>query len=94
MYFSTILTFAATTLLAATSAQAGNFGATCKSIRLENNNILYATCGNGSGSDYTSSLNLNACVVNNNGNLQCQSNGNYAVSCTSCGLSGTTMTCA
>ncbi|KAB5591632.1 putative effector protein [Ceratobasidium theobromae] len=87
MYFSTILTFVATTLLAATTAQAGLFWITCNPIRLDGDNVLSATCRSDSGSDFRSVINLNTCVANNNGKLQCQSNGNYAASCTSCGLS-------
>ncbi|KAB5590683.1 hypothetical protein CTheo_5879 [Ceratobasidium theobromae] len=93
MQFATLLTFVGASLLAATGVQAGNYGATCSGTTLQGNNIMFATCANGSGSNIRSSLDLNACIVNNGGTLGCQANGNYAVSCTSCSVSGTTMTC-
>ncbi|KAB5588360.1 putative effector protein [Ceratobasidium theobromae] len=93
MQFTTVPAFVGASLLAATGVQAGNYGATCSNTRLEGGNIMYATCANGSGSNITSSLNLNACIVNSGGNLRCQANGNYAVSCTGCSVSGTTLRC-
>ncbi|KAB5589445.1 hypothetical protein CTheo_7113 [Ceratobasidium theobromae] len=97
MHFTNLLAFAGASLVAVSGVQAANnFGTTCNSITMTSNNVLRASCRKVNGSYSTSTLDLNRCVVNNSGNLGCQSNGNYAYSCNYCGLVGsgsTTMSC-
>ncbi|KAI6123753.1 Cyanovirin-N [Pisolithus thermaeus] len=78
---------------AATLCTAGDFAASCFNYYLENTEF-FATCRTDAGSDQSTSIDLNQCVSNNNGALQCSSsNGYYSDSCSSCGLSGTSLDC-
>ncbi|KAI6021203.1 Cyanovirin-N [Pisolithus marmoratus] len=78
---------------AATLCAAGDFAASCYNYYLENTEF-FATCRKDTGSDQATSIDLNQCVTNNRGALQCTSaNGYYADTCENCGLSGTNLDC-
>lgn len=68
------------------------FGYSCKDISLVNN-VLYSSCEGTDGSYISTSINLDQCVVNTNGNLSCSANGNYSSTCSNCYLSGKTLVC-
>ncbi|KAI0318790.1 Cyanovirin-N [Amylostereum chailletii] len=71
-----------------------NFGATCSGESLASGHILFATCGDGHGGEPTSSIDLNKCVTNSGGTLECQVNGGFAGTCNTCSIeSGTTLAC-
>jgi hypothetical protein len=72
MHFTILTSLVGAALFAAGGVQAaGDFSASCSRFWLQNNSIMYATCSDGRGGINTSSLNLNACIVNRNGNLVC-----------------------
>ena len=72
MHFSTILAAVGFSLSAAMSVSAaGGFSGSCSNYYMQGNNVLTATCGNGSGGTQTSSIDLNRCIANYNGNLAC-----------------------
>jgi hypothetical protein len=50
---------------------AGGFSGSCSNYYMQGNNVLVATCGNGSGGTKTSSIDLNRCIANYGGNLAC-----------------------
>lgn len=50
----------------------GDFSQSCTGVFIQNNNILRATCGNGSGGQVNSALDLNACISISGNNLVCQ----------------------
>ncbi|KAI6006274.1 Cyanovirin-N [Pisolithus orientalis] len=78
---------------AATLCTAGDFAASCYNYYLENTEF-FATCRTESGSDQSTSIDVNQCVTNDHGALQCVSaNGNYADTCENCYLSGTNLDC-
>ncbi|EJD34694.1 Cyanovirin-N [Auricularia subglabra TFB-10046 SS5] len=74
-----------------------NFAGSCSGIHLsgtEPNLDLVATCNRASGGTETSSLVLNGCYTNTNGQLSFQKNGNAFQSCHNCFIvSGTDMRC-
>ncbi|KAF9051833.1 hypothetical protein BJ165DRAFT_1401291 [Panaeolus papilionaceus] len=89
MHFTNIVAFVATasTLFLGVSAR-GDFSRSCTNYYIQGNNILRARCGNGSGGQVESALDLNACIGISSGpgaNLDCRPNGNYAAQgCTNC----------
>ncbi|CAE6479723.1 unnamed protein product [Rhizoctonia solani] len=96
MHFTTaLITAVSTAIFAASGVQAaGNFAASCSNYYIQNNNFLWATCGDGRGGRTTSALNLNSCIGNDGRNLVCRSNGNYATGCSACLIhTGTYMRC-
>ncbi|KAF8668044.1 hypothetical protein RHS04_09182 [Rhizoctonia solani] len=66
MHFTTaLITAVSTAIFAASGVQAaGNFAASCSNYYIQNNNFLWATCGDGRGGRTTSALNLNSCIGN------------------------------
>ncbi|ETW81525.1 hypothetical protein HETIRDRAFT_409421, partial [Heterobasidion irregulare TC 32-1] len=62
------------------------FSATCDNISLDSGHILTADCEDAAGQTFPTSIDLNDCVLNNGGILQCGVNGNYFHSCNSCTL--------
>lgn len=73
MKFINLLTIAGSFLFASSSVLAwGNYGLSCANVKLTGNNILSATCKKADGSTGDSSLNLNTCFANRNGNLKCE----------------------
>ena len=48
------------------------FGASCHDESLAGGRFLFATCGNGHGGEASSSVDLNGCVANIDGVLECQ----------------------
>ncbi|KAF8609767.1 Cyanovirin-N [Ceratobasidium sp. AG-I] len=95
MYFSNILAAIGFSLFAAMSVSAGGgFSASCSNFYMQGNNVLTATCGNGSGGSKTTSIDLNRCIANYGGNLACAANGGYGGSCSGCLIrTGTYMIC-
>ena len=106
MYTQVVLALAclATSVFAAADT---NFGASCSNIGLSGT-ILTATCENINGQPVNSALNIDFCVANVFGTLDCtpeydnssyqtpdscSSSGNYAESCSGCFVSGTTLFC-
>ncbi|KAI6006276.1 Cyanovirin-N [Pisolithus orientalis] len=78
---------------AVTLCAAQDFDASCFSYYLENTEF-FATCRTDSGSDQSTSIDLNNCVVNRSGALECvSSSGGYSASCEDCSLSGTDLDC-
>ncbi|KIM50845.1 hypothetical protein SCLCIDRAFT_110053 [Scleroderma citrinum Foug A] len=75
-------------ILAALSTHAANLiiSSGCQYTSLSGS-VLYATCQSSDGSDVSTSIDLNQCVANTNGNLFCSKNGNYSATCSGCGLS-------
>ncbi|KAJ7268008.1 Cyanovirin-N [Mycena rebaudengoi] len=74
---------------------ASGFSQSCSQISLSGT-TLNANCRNTAGGSVGSSLNLNSCVTNNGGHLQCQAGGNFGASCSGCTMdspSGSIMTC-
>jgi cytolysin (calcineurin-like family phosphatase) len=74
-----------------TLVPSGGFATSCSNISLSGSS-LSATCQVGSQGQATT-VDLNGCVTNNNGNLQFATPGNYSGSCSGCSLSGTNLTC-
>lgn len=60
-----------------------NFMILCRNLKIENNNILKAYCGN-KNAEY--SLNLNSCFSNIDGTIKINKNGNYGKSCRNCAI--------
>ncbi|PYI28012.1 Cyanovirin-N [Aspergillus indologenus CBS 114.80] len=88
--------FTWTLLSAGTAVQAlRGFEDTCSILDLLGT-ALYADCDAKNGDLVRTSINLNKCLGNVNGNLACRANGNYGKSCYDCVLlSGQLMcTCA
>ncbi|KAF4574296.1 hypothetical protein EYR40_005986 [Pleurotus pulmonarius] len=73
---------------------AGGFAATCSGYFVRDNHFLEANCGDGVGGFKDSTIDLNQCIGNFGQNLVCARNGNYAGSCSGCGIrTGAFMTC-
>ncbi|KAI0318792.1 hypothetical protein OF83DRAFT_1170784 [Amylostereum chailletii] len=71
------------------SAQ-NNFGASCSGMNLASGHI----CEDGHGGTPTTSVDLDQCVSNIGGTLECQIDGEFAQSCSDCALeSGTILSC-
>ncbi|QRW22553.1 CVNH domain protein [Rhizoctonia solani] len=88
MHFTTaLITAVSTAIFAASGVQAaGNFAASCSNYYIQNNNFLWATCGDGRGGRTTSALNLEL--------LHWERCGNYATGCSACLIhTGTYMRC-
>ncbi|OSX63421.1 hypothetical protein POSPLADRAFT_1138977 [Postia placenta MAD-698-R-SB12] len=66
-----------------------NYATTCEDESLDGQNLV-ASCTADNGSQQSSTLNLNGCVANYDGDLNCAVNGGFAASCNvgSCGLAG------
>ncbi|KAF8609768.1 Cyanovirin-N [Ceratobasidium sp. AG-I] len=94
MYFSNLLAAFGFSLFAAVSVSAGGgFSASCSNYYVSGY-TLTATCGNGSGGTKTTSIDLNRCIANYNGNLACAANGGFGGSCSGCGIrTGAYMIC-
>ncbi|KAF9047917.1 hypothetical protein BJ165DRAFT_1593562 [Panaeolus papilionaceus] len=83
-----------TPLFLLTHAAGGAFSASCDNIRLLQDHILSASCGDGRGGATSSLLDLNACVGFISRRLICRANGNYAtIGCYHCIVKGSRMTC-
>ncbi|KAG9124072.1 hypothetical protein FRC07_012968 [Ceratobasidium sp. 392] len=95
MHFSRLTVASALFLLAAPVVIAGGgFSHSCPSFYMRGNNMLYAKCGNGHGGHKDTSIDLNKCIANYNGNLACAKNGGYGGSCSGCLIhTGTYMRC-
>ncbi|CCM02471.1 uncharacterized protein FIBRA_04571 [Fibroporia radiculosa] len=77
--------YAAVALIAAPAVLAQGFAATCGSSGSEIvGTTFYATCTTDSGAQQSTSINLDNCVANYNGNLACATNGGYGGSCSGC----------
>ncbi|OBZ78137.1 hypothetical protein A0H81_02774 [Grifola frondosa] len=62
----------------------------CDGLSLASGHILFATCVDAAGTaSQSSSVDLNNCVANIGGNLECTINGQYARSCSGCQLQDT-----
>ncbi|EJD34695.1 Cyanovirin-N [Auricularia subglabra TFB-10046 SS5] len=89
--------FALAAFAVAGAHASSNFVASCNGVHLsgtEPNLDLVATClRSGGGSSETSSIALNGCYTNTNGQLKFQKNGNAFHSCHDCTLSGTVLDC-
>lgn len=55
--------------------------------------VLSASCGTGAGQSLPTTLDMDTCVTNSNGQFAWQVNGGYAGSCNGCSLNGTVLTC-
>ena len=75
-----------------TLVPAGEFASSCSNLSLQGSSVLAASCQTGSGTQSTT-VDLNACITNNNGGLMWGTPGNYAASCSGCSLGGTLLTC-
>ncbi len=71
----------------------GNYAATCSGIGLQGDNVLTASCLTVAQQAVTTTLDLDSCIVNNNGSVAWQVNGGYAYSCYGCTLAGTVLAC-
>ncbi|KAB5588983.1 hypothetical protein CTheo_7578 [Ceratobasidium theobromae] len=89
-----LLALVFTSFLGTNGVQAvGNFGASCVNLSLIGT-TLYGGCKYGNTGRYLgTSIDMNACIANLNGNLVCQNGGNYGAFCTGCSLSGTWIKC-
>ncbi|KAB5590245.1 putative effector protein [Ceratobasidium theobromae] len=98
MQLFNLLTLAGASFFAFSGVQgAGNgFSGTCKDIRMkvDSNTVLQASCRKVDGSYTTSTLDLNKCIVNRNGYLQIQANGNFGNSCYFCGYDNGNFRCS
>ncbi|KAB5589145.1 putative effector protein [Ceratobasidium theobromae] len=66
---------------------AGFFATSCRpnfGILGTSNVTLFANCRNRAGSYADTTLDLNRCLVNYGGQLSCQANGSFALSCSDC----------
>ncbi|KAH7882515.1 Cyanovirin-N [Phlebopus sp. FC_14] len=86
---STLLTLPFLKLVAAASG----FADTCSNYGVSGT-TLSADCLQIDQATDSTSLNLDICLVNSNGELLCRSGGDYGASCSGCHLSGTTFTCS
>jgi hypothetical protein len=86
------LDFTAAGSASVSSDATGNFAASCAGISLQGS-VLAASCYDVSGQRRSTSLDLNACVTNDDGIAAFQVNGGYAGSCQGCTLGGTVMSC-
>ncbi|KZW00761.1 Cyanovirin-N [Exidia glandulosa HHB12029] len=68
------------------------FISTCENVSLSGS-TLHATCINEGGGAGGSSLDLNRCITNNNGEMFCQFGGSAFGSCRDCRLGGSELTC-
>ncbi|KAB5591183.1 hypothetical protein CTheo_5392 [Ceratobasidium theobromae] len=91
MHFTSFLTLVGASLFAASGVQAANFGSTCSNIYLSGT-TLTATCTKVKGSPTTTSLDLNNCIINNQGIPLCKVGGNFAASCSGCYLDSSVYT--
>ncbi|CUA74094.1 hypothetical protein RSOLAG22IIIB_10980 [Rhizoctonia solani] len=95
MHFITFFGVVSSVIFATGTQAAGNFAASCSNYYVQNNNFLYASCGDGRGGTTNSALNLNACIGNDGRNLVCRANGNYATGCSGCRIrTGAYMQCS
>ncbi|OBZ66474.1 hypothetical protein A0H81_13624 [Grifola frondosa] len=95
MQFSLLSSVTLALVVASLQVAADKFGHSCYDQSLANNHTLYATCSEGPGKpSRSSSIDLNLCVQNCGGTLECTVNGYFDFSCKDCSLiSATILTC-
>jgi len=90
-----ILTASSTVVVGSTVPRAAQngFESSCGGFSLAGGRTFFATCTNlaGTGSQSTS-IDLNGCVANESGTLECQVNGDYTSTCSGCTLEPNTAT--
>ncbi|KZW02684.1 Cyanovirin-N [Exidia glandulosa HHB12029] len=72
----------------ATAVHAGGFADSCKDYTVDSNGYLKATCAVPNASGKKTEIDLNNCLGNASGHLQCQGNGQALRSCERCFLGG------
>ncbi|OBZ69390.1 hypothetical protein A0H81_10615 [Grifola frondosa] len=80
-------------ILCAKRALGQGYAATCQNIEYFPEAGLEADCRNDGGNFVFTSLDLDLCVANYDGNLACAHNGAFSASCSGCELSGTVLSC-
>ncbi|PGH08755.1 hypothetical protein AJ80_07793 [Polytolypa hystricis UAMH7299] len=97
--FTTIIAIASSAVVSVSASYANS----CQNCRLEKRSapwlsgddhapILICECGDGKGGKPTTKLDLNQCLMNKNGFMLPQKNGNFGLSCNMFGLIDTKIT--
>ncbi|QRV73814.1 CVNH domain protein [Ceratobasidium sp. AG-Ba] len=90
---SAIYTAVCGAILATPAIAGGGFSASCSGYGVSGT-TLTANCSDGKGGSRWSSIDLNRCIANYNGNLVCAANGGFGGSCSGCGIrTGAYMIC-